>query len=884
MQPKRLNNIPYAPNRDFSGRESLLIRLRDFLNLEKNTTIKRVFPIALTGMGGVGKTQLALEYAYRYAQSYSVIWWVSSESPSTMAADYSNLVIGLDLPEKDLGDQKIQTRLAKKWLENNSDWLLIFDNAMYPQDLEEYLPKSGSGHVIITSRNPNWMNIANVLNVKEFTREESIEFLLKRTGQSDRKKAEDLAIELGDLPLALEQAGAYIEETAISMEDYLERFRKYKILILNRGKPSGYPGTIASTFNLSIEAARRETPASADLLTLCSFMDLEPIPISLFIEGSKHIIEPLATTITDRMELENAISALRKYSLIDYNAKDISVHSIVRLAMREMIDEADRNKWNEVATTLKKLHSSSDSVPNWDDDAIKDMQEDKLGRAAFARYLSARISQIPASPDAHEAYMIHLYGPWGAGKSSLLNFLSEELDDSGEWLVARYNAWQNQHVNPPWWSLMDGIFQSIKPKLSKEFRYWEYWWRISAGNMPYLIGIIILVCITIVLLYSQNYSETGNLTVIAKGVNNTSNITILPNAIHNNTINLAATNSEFKRLGEILAAITTVWGIIIAATRSLLLGSTKAAENYVRLANDPMVKIKMHFEDFAKKINPKNLIILIDDLDRCQSKRVVELLEEIQTLFREANVVIVVVADNRWLNACYEQIYNQFTSHVHQPGKPLGYLFLEKAFRFSTPIPGINKNLKKQFWCYLLQVKTTENYEEDFKKSAKEESSGARDESDLVHMSENIEKRSFAEQIAIREEAVIRLASPDIMERLEHSLLPYCELLEPNPRSMKRLVNTYSANRALAILSDVQIELHQLALWTIIQSRWPLLADYLEKNPESLEKLGQKDNLEIPEEMRVLFADKEVVNVINGGSFHIPLNCETIKKCIQIHG
>lgn len=95
---------------------------------------------------------------------------------------------------------------------------------------------------------------------------------------------------------------------------------------------------------------------------------------------------------------------------------------------------------------------------------------------------------------------------------------------------------------------------------------------------------------------------------------------------------------------------------------------------------------------------------------------------------------------------------------------------------------------------------------------------------------------SFAEQRSIREKATVRLAAPEIIERLEHTLKPYAELLEPNPRAMKLLVNAYSANRVLAILSEVEIERHQLVLWTILSSRWPHLASYLEKNPDMLEK------------------------------------------------
>jgi hypothetical protein len=163
----------------------------------------------------VGKTQLAVEYIYRHMADYRVIWWIRSEEPATMAADYASLAVDLNLPEKNFEDQTEIARAVKRWLEHNPDWLLIFDNAQDPGEIRNYLPLGGAGHVIITSRNPLWGGVAKLLPARVFDRAESIEFLGKRTGQEDNKAADALADELGDLPLALEQAGAYIETTGI---------------------------------------------------------------------------------------------------------------------------------------------------------------------------------------------------------------------------------------------------------------------------------------------------------------------------------------------------------------------------------------------------------------------------------------------------------------------------------------------------------------------------------------------------------------------------------------------------------------------------------------------------------------------------------------------
>jgi hypothetical protein len=214
-------NIPHHRNPNFTGREGILKALRLALTSGEPAAWKQ----AITGMGGVGKTQLAVEYIYRHMADYRVIWWIRSEELTTMAADYACLAVDLNLPEKDSTDQTEIAKAVKRWLEHNQGWLLIFDNAQNPGEIRNYLPLGGAGHVIITSRNPLWGGVAKRLPARVFDRAESIEFFCKRTGQEDKKAADALADVLGDLPLALEQAGAYIETTGIKLTEYQELFQ-----------------------------------------------------------------------------------------------------------------------------------------------------------------------------------------------------------------------------------------------------------------------------------------------------------------------------------------------------------------------------------------------------------------------------------------------------------------------------------------------------------------------------------------------------------------------------------------------------------------------------------------------------------------------------------
>jgi hypothetical protein len=321
----------------------------------------------------------------------------------------------------------------------------------------------------------------------------------------------------------------------------------------------------------------------------------------------------------------------------------------------------------------------------------------------------------------------------------------------------------------------------------------------------------------------------------------------------------------------------------------MLFGSAQGAKRYTELAHDPMGEIKSRFETLIKRLEPARVAIFIDDLDRCQSDYVIELLEGIQTLFRRAPVIFLVAADRRWLNACYAKAYKDLEPLVKEPAKPLGTLFLEKAFRFSTPLPAIEQELRDEYWYYLLEVKSTKgNSIEDISKhrnEAKEQVQKTANEGEIRNLVRSSEGRSFVQQRAIREEAAVELAAPRITERLEHSLKPYAELLAPNPRAMKRLVNEYSANRALSILSKVDVDMHQLALWTILSSRWPQLARHLEDRPELLHRIGQKPDNDIPEDIKSLFIEpenKEVERVVKGGSLNSPLDVEAIKQCARM--
>jgi tetratricopeptide (TPR) repeat protein len=355
--------VPFSQSPYFSGRDQVLSELHAALISKERGAWKQ----ALTGMGGVGKTQIAIEYAFRHKDDYAAVWWINSEEPAVLAGDYSSLAEHLYPKERIAGDQAAMIVKVRTWLEQNSKWLLIFDNAKESKDLKDYLPKGGDGHILITSRNPNWGSAAKFLPIRVFGREESIEFLTERTGQEDSESAENLALELGDLPLALEQAGAYIEETGISLSDYGERFRDHRKKVLGRGRPSDYPETVATTWEISFQAVKERSPSSLDLLNLCSFLAPDGIPRNLLIDGSSHLPKMLASIVSDPLKFDEAAAALIRYSLVTSSADGLSVHRLIQAVTRDGLAENDMKLWAQAAVEIvnKAFPFDSDDFRNW---------------------------------------------------------------------------------------------------------------------------------------------------------------------------------------------------------------------------------------------------------------------------------------------------------------------------------------------------------------------------------------------------------------------------------------------------------------------------------------------------------------------------------------
>lgn len=299
-----------------------------------------------------------MEYAYRFSESYDLVWWIGSEQGVTLAAEYAALAQPLGLDTREYANQRDIVKAVRSLLQQKGRWLLVFDNVPAPDDVHDYLPPGNVGHVIITSRYSSWRGTANTLEVKQMERCDAIEFILKRTEQDDRESANELAEALGDLPLALEQAAAYIEETGRTLGGYVELFQTHREL-LNRGHSSrDYLDTVATTWELAFQQVESRCPNAADLLNMCAFLGPDCIPLDVIRNSAEFLPERLVHTVTDPLALDDAVKELKKYSLVNASGDLLSVHRLVQAVTRNRLGERERELWAETAVKPDCGHHS----------------------------------------------------------------------------------------------------------------------------------------------------------------------------------------------------------------------------------------------------------------------------------------------------------------------------------------------------------------------------------------------------------------------------------------------------------------------------------------------------------------------------------------------
>jgi Tetratricopeptide repeat/TIR domain/NB-ARC domain/AAA domain len=361
-------NIP-ARNELFTGRGVLLEQLRNKL-AERGTTITRAQ--ALCGMGGVGKTQIALEYAYRFKADYDIIWWVPAEQNDELTVALAELAQRLGLKVGDNLADAASAALEKLRFDSDLRWLLIFDNADDPKDLKAF-HQGGTGDIIVTSRNQAWAQAGQSLEVDVFTRQESVAHLVRHVPSLAVPDADEIAKALGDLPLAIEQAGAWLEQTGMPAATYVEQLQEQSTLITALKQLPDSPVPVVATWNLSLERLKERSPAAVRLLQLCAFFSAGPISMTLLY--SDEMIEsllPFDETLTEKVVLGKVIRDISRFALarVDRGRNSLQLHRLVQAVIRSQLTPEERiaacHEVHKILIGARPRRGDTDDPENWD--------------------------------------------------------------------------------------------------------------------------------------------------------------------------------------------------------------------------------------------------------------------------------------------------------------------------------------------------------------------------------------------------------------------------------------------------------------------------------------------------------------------------------------
>jgi hypothetical protein len=333
-------NVP-ARNPGFTGREDILAAVREALLAGGNAVVQ-----ALHGMGGVGKTQLAVEYAHKFADSYDLVWWIAAEQAELITGRFTALAADLGCAQPGTGLDTLR-RAVMVELRGLDRWLLVFDNAESPEDLAGWLP-GASGHVLITSRVPGWAEVAVPVEIDVLTRAESVMILQERVSELSAVEAGAVAEALGDLPLAVVQAASFMADTGMSAGEYIGFLSARAAEILDQGRPSSYPASLAAVTQLVFDDLRGDDPALAELIAICAFLAPEPVYSKWFIRAAPRLPGPLGEHAADPLAWGQVLVRARRSMLVRVDQNGVQMHRLTQAIVRDRLTP-------ERATVLRTL-------------------------------------------------------------------------------------------------------------------------------------------------------------------------------------------------------------------------------------------------------------------------------------------------------------------------------------------------------------------------------------------------------------------------------------------------------------------------------------------------------------------------------------------------
>jgi len=518
----------------------------------------------------------------------------------------------------------------------------------------------------------------------------------------------------------------------------------------------------------------------------------------------------------------NLIEIISELESAEYKNKAILI---------EPSDEENLNSATSIEDINVNRETDKDKIPFHLDQVV---EVDKLGREPVAKAFVNLIKKDIFTDKLNHSFMVHLQGEWGAGKSSFLNFISKNLNiGDEEWIVVNYNAWQNQHISPPWWTLIDQIYRQAESKFkgdgikgSSRIVRWRFrfvlWIKENYRRMIWYSGWQKTISLIFTIGFISLIIVFGNsiLQILANKTVSSSNI---DNAAKGLTIDIFA-----KLIVTLGSALGVIYSFSKFISTPFLMRSSSEAVSFMSRASDPMNKIKNHFSNLVDNINSKKkkrqLAIFIDDIDRCNKEFIVHLLEGIQTLFKDKRVLYIVSGEKKWITTSFGNTYKEFSSEQNNSDE-LGELFLEKAFQLSFRMPNVEEDAKKEYWNYILGLpekeideKTKVNSFENLNAQKKIEVKAA-----ITNATEDIASPEFMKQFGEKykltkdtvSDLVIEEKNSDASE-IRHLLKGFHSVIDANPRSIIRLANNYTMTRSTLIAERKNVSADKIFRWLVI--------------------------------------------------------------------